>query len=95
MTAVIEMTDPETFVDISDDELEALALAADPDQPIEADAVPWTELAPGWLPSWYMAPTVARHRRGWRSVVVIIVIAAFVVINALGFCITYGQLVTA
>jgi hypothetical protein len=100
MTAVIESDrDLSNHVDadtgIGDDELEALALAADPDQPIAPDAEPWTDVATGLMPGWYMAPGVARRRRGWRSVVVLVVIGAFIAINALGFCITYGQLVAA
>jgi hypothetical protein len=100
MTAVIESDrDLGEHVDadagISDDELVALAMAADPEQPIGPDALPWSDVAPGLLPGWYMAPGVARRRRGWRSVVVLVVIGAFIAINALGFCITYGQLMAA
>ena len=38
----IEATlNPELRDDISDDELTALALAADPDAPLDANALPW------------------------------------------------------
>ena len=44
-----------------DDELAALALAADPDQPVDADAVPFVagSTAPGLLPAWYMPAPMA------------------------------------
>ncbi|MHB8682158.1 MAG: hypothetical protein ACYDA2_08705 [Acidimicrobiales bacterium] len=80
----------------SDEELAELALAADPDAPLEPDAVPigvYLAGAPAaLLPSWYMAPVMARHGGRWRGAVVLAVIAAFLVIEALGLCSTYGQL---
>jgi hypothetical protein len=86
---------------IDDDELTALALAADPDTPVADDAPTLWELVgddeQGPLPSWYMPPPM-RPRRidGWRRVVVrcgvASVIASFVAINACGLCNTYGQL---
>jgi len=85
---------------ISDDELTALALAADPDAPLDPDAVPWHEylaasgalLAPAALPGWYMAAVTARHGGRWRFVVIAALVVAFVVIEAVGLCSTYGQL---
>ena len=79
---------------ITDDELAALALAADPDQPLAADAVPLdvylaTEAGP--LPEWYMAPVMARHSGGRRRAVIIGVVGAFLLIEAFGLCSTYGQ----
>ena len=56
---------------ISDEELTALALAADPDEPLSADAVPLADyLAEGFgpLPEWYMAPVMARHSGRRRQV---------------------------
>jgi hypothetical protein len=79
---------------ISDDDLAALALAADPDQPVPADAVPldaYLATAPGGLPDWYMAPVMARHSAGRRRLVILAVVAAFVLIEAFGLCSTYGQ----
>jgi hypothetical protein len=85
-------------VDLDDDELSALALAADPDAPLDAGAVPLAdalghEIA-GPLPDWYMPAPVggAPLLRGWRRRVVLLVIAAFLVITAFGLCNTYGQL---
>jgi hypothetical protein len=84
--------------EFSDEELTALALAADPDQLPDVDAVPLS-LYPGrpsgGLPEWYMPPVVVRGWRGWRLPVVFAVIAGFLLIDALGLCITYGQLIAA
>jgi hypothetical protein len=80
---------------ISDEELSAMALAADPEVEIASEAVPWTGAGAegdGLLPGWYMPVPVA-GRRGWvPRVAAALVIVSFLVINALGFCITYGHL---
>ncbi|HYA68619.1 MAG TPA: hypothetical protein VED63_07795 [Acidimicrobiales bacterium] len=82
--------------DITDEELTALALAADPDRPLDPDAVPMAEYLsqePGLLPSWYMAAVTARAGASrWRTVIVLAVVAAFLTIEALGLCSTFGQL---
>ncbi len=78
-------------VAIDDDELVELALAADLDAPLPDDAVPWTGADPaeGLLPSWYMPPSVSvRGRR--RRIVVGVLVASFVAVNAAGLCVTYG-----
>jgi len=84
---------------ISDDELTALALAADPDQPLDADAVPMAVYLanepgfdePGALPHWYMAPVMARHSGRRQRMVILALIGAFLLIEAFGLCSTYGQ----
>ncbi len=79
---------------ISDEELTALALAADPDQPLDADAVPLSQYlasSPGLLPEWYMAPVMARHSGRRQRAVILSVIGAFLLIEAFGLCSTYGQ----
>jgi hypothetical protein len=84
--------------DLSDDELTSLALAADVDQPLSADAVPlelYSSQSPGFLPMWYMPPVAARLTKGWRRPLVYTLIAAFLAIDGFGLCITYGQLVAA
>ncbi len=82
---------------LSDAELTALALAADPESGVDDDAVCLWDLSPSdgspSLPEWYMpAPAGgARRLRGWRRWIIPVVIAAFVIINAYGLCSTYGQ----
>jgi hypothetical protein len=89
---------PESGENLSDEELTALALAADPDQPLGADAVPmslYSAEIPDCLPRWYMPPVVARRSGGWRTPLVLAIVAAFFLIDALGLCSTYGPLVFA
>jgi hypothetical protein len=85
----------------ADDELAALALAADAETPLGADAVPISYVltlgADSPLPAWYMpAPIRARRLAGWRRHLVrwsaMSVVASFVAITAAGYCNTYGQL---
>jgi hypothetical protein len=85
-----------TVLTISDEELAAEALAAEPDV-LPDDAVPWSDVIdadpdPGLLPSWYMpAPMVGGPvLDGWRRRIALIVIVAFLAINAAGLCSTYG-----
>jgi hypothetical protein len=80
---------------ITDDELTAQALAADPDRPLPVDAVPFQgEAAPGLdlLPEWYMPRPALGTSTPTRRAVAVAVVAAALVVNGLGFCITYGQL---
>jgi hypothetical protein len=83
---------------ISDEELTALALAADLDAPLDDDAVALSEVVPGagprLLPDWYMPAPMpgAAPVRGWRRRVIGCVILAFLTITAYGLCNTYGQL---
>lgn len=82
---------------VTDDELTAMALAADPNQPLSNDALPigvYFAQLPSPLPQWYMPPAMARHHRWWWPVV-LGVAAAFLVIDAFGLCSTYGPLVFA
>lgn len=86
---------------LTDDELTALALAADPDAPLADDAVSlWDMYRPDTdplLPQWYMPSPVAGSRlpRGWRRRVVLLIIISFLLIAASGLCSTYGQIVIA
>ena len=79
----------------SDEELSALALAADPITALSEDAVAWSAVVtepPGLLPNWYM-PVPSYQLRGRLSrAVVITLIAGFLVIDAFGLCITSGFL---
>jgi hypothetical protein len=83
---------------ITDEQLTELALAVSPGSPVDVDAVPLSvylgTLAQtgGLLPQWYMPTPMARHASGWRMPVVLTIVAAFVVIEALGLCSVFGQL---
>ncbi len=84
--------------DVTDDELTALALACDPDEPLDPEATPldlYSAQSFGLLPGWYMPPVTAGGSRRWQTPVVVAIIAAFLLIDALGLCITYGQLIAA
>lgn len=88
----------ESPADVTGDELAALALGADPDTPVDDDAVSLHDLLgterSSLLPEWYM-PAPAGHAaplRGWRRRVVWLVITAFLVITGFGLCNTYGDL---
>jgi len=86
-------------MDLTDEELGDIALAADPEPALPADAAPLDEVLgttpAGLLPGWYMATPMPRAGvlRGWRRRVVWLVIAAFLTITAFGLCNTYGDLV--
>jgi hypothetical protein len=82
---------------ISDEELASLALAADPNAPLEPDARPWNASAvyqSTGLPEWYMpiAIAIAIGRGRGTRIVVVSIIVGFLVINAFGLCITSGFL---
>ena len=83
-----------------EDELTALALAADPDAPLPPGAVNLWEMTARTtqlLPEWYMpAPMCGRRRLSrWQRRVAWLVAAAFVLIDAYGLCSTYGAIVWA
>jgi hypothetical protein len=90
----------ESFTDESftDEELAQLALAADPEMPVEADAVPWSfnfGQVTTMLPQWYMPPAVTARTTRWRTALVIAIVVALVMIDAWGLCSTYGAVVPA
>ena len=79
----------------SDEELTAMALAADPRAPLAEDALPiGIHLAKFGqaLPLWYMPPVVGRGGRAWKTPFVIAVVSAFLLIDLMGLCNTYGVL---
>ena len=80
---------------LTDEELTALALAADPDAPLPDDAVPLSvhlaQFGPT-LPLWYMPPSMSRGGHRWKSPFVIAIVSAFLLIDAMGLCNTYGVL---
>jgi len=80
---------------ISDEELAAEALAADPDAALDDDALPFPlsravdEFA--LLPDWYMP--AARRSRGSRVVasVILLIVGSLLLSEAFGLCLTYGR----
>ena len=81
---------------ISAEELTALAMAADPDEPPDPEAVPISVYpSAGLLPVSYMPPVTARGGPKWRASIVLLVVVALLVIEASGLCITYGVLTAA
>jgi hypothetical protein len=83
----------------TEEELTTLAMAADPDAPLSDDAIPLSlhlaKFAGAALPEWYMAPATSGSGRRWRTPVVVAIVFAFVLIEALGLCNTFGQLTIA
>lgn len=79
------------MVEMTDDELAAEAMAADPDVDVPDDAVPFGRPASGGLlPDWYMpAPGAVRRTRG-RMIVVAGLILSLLLVNGAGLCVTYG-----
>ena len=79
---------------ISDDELTALAMAADPDQPVDPDARPISlpsAATSSLLPEWYMPVPRSSGRRSMRRVLLGGLVLILVVINGAGLCVTYGM----
>lgn len=78
---------------VSEGELIALALAS---AAVEggAPAVPYA-VAPGDtdLPSWYMPAVTAVTVRRWYRPVIVAIVATLLVLEALGLCSVYGQVV--
>jgi hypothetical protein len=80
-------------LDISDDELAELALAADPNAPLDDDAVPFNSTQtdePALLPAWYMPVDASRVRSDWRGVVALGIAVGLVLCNAFAICVTNG-----
>jgi hypothetical protein len=87
-------------MELTDEELTAQALAADPDAALPADAVSlWDLQAPtdSLLPDWYMPAVVVgpSTRTPRRRRIAVGLITTFVLINAAGLCSTYGHVVIA
>ncbi len=83
--------------ELSDEELTAIALAADPATPLDPDAVPIAHGRTNGLPAAYMPPLAPGPlpRSTIRTVAAFTIIAAFLAITGLGFCATYGILTYA
>jgi hypothetical protein len=94
-TAFAQSDHDDTEIAISDEELTALALAADPDVDLGDDAVPFGAVGgdfPELLPDWYMPSPSTYHRNRRNSAAVLLIVGSLLLINALGLCITYGRL---
>ncbi len=75
----------------SDEELTALALDGDPNDPLAVDAVPIAAVTgSSALPVWYMPAVVMRTSARWHRPLIYAVIAAFLIVDAFGLCSTYG-----
>lgn len=98
-TALLAALRPDSAVNaLTDEELAELALAADPDPVLGADAIPlhdYLVASEGLLPLWYMPAPKGRVRSRWQVAVLVLIIVAFLVIDGFGLCATYGQLVAA
>lgn len=74
-----------------DAELAALALAADPDAPVDDDAVPFGGTAESdLLPEWYMPVPQSYGRNPRRVVAVTAIVVSMLALNGAGLCVTYG-----
>lgn len=93
-SAANPLTDATSYP-LSDEELTALALAADTQAPLDEGAVAWrgtNTASPDLLPIWYMPSPSYRLRGRWTRTIVITLIVGFLVIDAFGLCITSGFL---
>jgi len=82
---------------LTEAELTEMALA-DPGGAVADDAVPLSVFLgqrPGLLPAWYMPTPMSRRSPRWRLPVVLVIVAAFLTIEAFGLCSTFGQVVPA
>jgi len=87
-----------TTPELTDEELIALALSADPHPIIDPRSTPWRPMADavtGLLPDWYMPTPSGSHRGKGAKIAIGVIIVSFVVINALGLCVTYGLVTIA
>lgn len=78
--------------EIPDDELARIALSADPDPVLPADAEPLVlgDESTGLLPEWYMPAPRGLRRTTGRRVAVAGVVISLLVVNGAGLCVTYG-----
>jgi hypothetical protein len=77
-------------------ELAEMALAAPFDTPLDPNAVPLVFSSPaleGRLPAWYMPAVAIRHCSGTKRAVIVSIVLALLVLEALGLCSVFGQVV--
>jgi hypothetical protein len=91
---VTDVVDDEVW--ISDEELAAEALAADPDLALDDDALPFhatgDEDGFALLPAWYM-PAAGRPRHARvAAIVVLLIVGSLLLAEAFGLCLTNGRI---
>ncbi len=78
---------------ISDDELTAEALAADPEQAIDDDAVPFGgDGGFSLLPEWYMPPSGRPRHARIAAAIVLLIVGSLLLAEAFGLCLTSGRI---
>lgn len=81
---------------ISDDELSELALDDVEDRPLADDAFAINLLPTNpssLLSAWYMPPVATRRVVGWRKWVMLTIVGIFLILEILGLCSVFGQVV--
>ncbi|MEM9513647.1 MAG: hypothetical protein AAGA42_02225 [Actinomycetota bacterium] len=80
--------------DWTDDELAAMAMAAEAEPDLGEDAAPWrpegASIEGALLPEWYMPVPQAAGRSPGRVLAVGLIIGALLIVNGAGLCVTYG-----
>jgi hypothetical protein len=89
----VQQEDSRSEEPLTDEELTALALGTESIAPLPEDdaAQPWI-IGGGALPLWYMPPVARTANRRWTAPVVVAIISAFLLIDGMGLCNTYGLL---
>ncbi len=79
----------------TDEQLTELALAATAESPLPPDARPFlpSGAASALLPSWYMPAVATRRATPAQRAVVVSIVVALLVLEALGLCSVFGQVV--
>jgi hypothetical protein len=91
-----DLDDVDDTVEWSDDELAELALAANPDAPIDDDAVPFGQREGGaLLPDWYMPVPAGLARSPRKRATVGLIVLSLLALNGAGLCVTYGVIEVA
>lgn len=83
---------------LSDEELTDLALSGEFNASCEPGATPWRGAwgsPPLLVPEWYMPRPTGRRRVRGTGLIVVLVIVGFLLVDALGLCLTSGFLTLA
>ena len=91
-----DLDDVDDTVEWSDDELAEFALAADPDAPIDDEAVPFGQREGGaLLPDWYMPVPAGLARSPRKRATIGLIVLSLLALNGAGLCVTYGVIEVA